>query len=194
MDGYFTRFGLKDRALHACNVTYVIFLKVRVGIFPHAVPRHINLNIALQILHITKRRLTHNALAHHTAGNGNLPAFQRVEMIPDLKTVMRHIIFCDLKGVFPRLLQSRKLLSSHLQKLVDILLALYILLPLLLCHLLSFLPSVRFSVRPLNLQHFILNHACLRLHIHRIAYLAANQGLTHGRLVGNLSFQAVGLG
>ncbi len=122
MDGYFAGFGSENLPFDAYNVTHVIFFEIGVRFLAHAVPRHIDLNVSLQILHVAKGCFAHNALAHHTARNGHGFAFQRVKTVMDLLTVMGYVILCDLERVSARLLQGRKLLPSHLQKLIDILL------------------------------------------------------------------------
>ncbi len=149
MNRYLACLSLKDLALDAHNVTHVIFLEIGVRLLAHTVSRHIDLNIPLQILHIAEGSLAHNALAHNTSRNGNAFSFQRVKVVMNFLTVTGYVIFRDLKGISARLLQCRKLLPSHLQKLVDILFLLFI---LCICHTaaLSLNRSVKTAINALQ--------------------------------------------
>ena len=106
MDRYLTGLRPEDKAFYAHQVADIILLKIRVRFLPDTVPRHIALYRPFQVLHIAKRRLPHHALAHQTSRDGHMGIFQRLKLRSDLLTVVRHIIFCDLKRISPRLLQS----------------------------------------------------------------------------------------
>ena len=56
-------------AFDAHNITDIVFLEVRIGLFTDAVSGNIDLNVAGLILNITERSLAHNTLAHQTSGN-----------------------------------------------------------------------------------------------------------------------------
>ena len=128
MDRLFSGLGFKHFAFDAHNITDIIFLKIRIGLFANAVPCHIGLDISLQILDITKRCLAHHTFGHDTSRNGNLLSFQCLKIFLNLHTVMGYIIFHDFKGIPAVFTQSRQLFPSHFQQLVNILLLRVILL------------------------------------------------------------------
>ena len=122
MYGDLPRFGGKHLSFDARNVTHIILFKFRIGFLADTVPGHIALNIAGQILDIAKRGLAHDALGHDTSCDAHGLPLQFPVLLLDLRAVMSHIVFSNLKGILARLLQNGQLLPSHLQQLADILL------------------------------------------------------------------------
>ena len=45
----------------------------------------------------------------------------------------------------------------------------------------------------LDLQHLVLDHACLCLYVNHISYGFSHQGMAYGSLIGDLVLKAVGL-
>ena len=121
----------KHLAPAADHIAHVQFLELFVVLLADAVPRHVGLDIPLQVLHIAERRLPHHTLGHHTPCDGYLFSFQFLKVVFDLLAVVCLLIFCDDKRVLPVLLQLRKFLAAHLSQLVQILLLSVF---LLLCH------------------------------------------------------------
>ena len=56
-------------SLHTIDISNVRLLEICIAFFTDCISCNIDLNISLQILNVTERRFTHNALEHHTSGN-----------------------------------------------------------------------------------------------------------------------------
>ena len=122
MNGNFSRLCFKDMPLDPDDVADVKLLECLIGFRSNLVPGHIALNVAFQILYIAKRRLAHDALAHHSSGNGHLFIFPLGKMILNLFGMMRLVEFYNLKRIRSRLLQFLQLISSDLPQTADFLL------------------------------------------------------------------------
>ena len=130
MDRDFACFCAENFSSDADYITYVKFFEILISFLSQTVPCHIGLNTSFQILHMTKRCLTHYTFGHHTARYCNCLIFKLVKMIFYFLAMMCYIIFYDFEWVFPICLQICQLFPADLQQLVQILL----LLLLLFCH------------------------------------------------------------
>ena len=143
-----TGLGLEYEALYADDVADVQFLKSVVGFLTQVISGGIDLDRAVSVLDVSEGCLAHLALEHHTAGNGHVLAFQFLEVLSDLGSMMGLVVGRYDKRIFALRLEARKLLTAYLHQLVDILLRCVLLLIVLLlvgvlliliCHWISFL-------------------------------------------------------
>ena len=67
-----------------------------------------------------KGRLTHNALCHHTAGQGDFLILQFLKLLTDLLGVVRHLKLGDPEGIAAGILQGLQLIAAHLQNLAEL--------------------------------------------------------------------------
>ena len=82
MDGNLSGLCPEHFSLNADHIAYVQLFELFVVLLAHAVPRHIGLDVAFQILHIAERRLSHHTLGHHASCDGYLLSFQLVKADP----------------------------------------------------------------------------------------------------------------
>ena len=97
-------------AFDSDDIADVKALEILILVLADAVARDVGLNVALEILNVTERSLSHNTLRHHSTRNGDRFTLKRVEVILDLGAVMGDVKLCDLERVLARLL---KLLLSR---------------------------------------------------------------------------------
>ena len=129
VDGDLSCLCLEDFAFNAHDVTDVQFLELFVGFLADPVSGHIGLNISALIQNITERSLAHHALLHDTAGHGHVFTLHLLIMVFDVSRMACHIVFCNLKRVFPVCLELRQFFAAHLSELVHILFLYIVLLP-----------------------------------------------------------------
>ena len=151
----------EEEALDAQDIADVILLECLVVVDADAVSGNIDLDVALKVCDVRERSLTHNALEHHTAGDGDrdlicceefrellliVPClrlelgFLGLELGLRLCRVVSHIVLGDDKGILALCLHRGKLLTSDPVLLADVdlgsLLGLCVLciLRLVVCH------------------------------------------------------------
>ena len=105
MDGYFAGFGLKYLSFDSKDIAYVIFLEILIALLANAVPGHICLDAALQILDIAERCLAHHALKHHPACQADRLSLHGFKAILNLLAVVCYFIFCYPKRILAIFLQ-----------------------------------------------------------------------------------------
>ena len=135
MHADFARLGAEHVALHADEVAdveqalehHVVHILVLVG--TQLVARHVDLDAAAGVLHLGKRGLTHDAAAHHAAGDAhlrqllgcqgllalghvNLP-LAVLDVLSDFGTKSIRRILCGRVGVDAHLAQFLKTLSAN---------------------------------------------------------------------------------
>ena len=107
-------FCLEDFSHNTNHIAHIKLFERFVVFLPHAVSRHVGLNITLQILHIAEGGFSHHTFGHHTSCDRNFLSFQPGIVVLDFLAVMRLVIFRDNKRVAPLLLKCQKLLSAYL--------------------------------------------------------------------------------
>ena len=136
VNGDLAGLGLEDKSLDADNIADIHALEFLVGLLAQIVSGYIDLNAPFLILYVAERSLAHDALEHHAAGDGDSLVLELVKIAFDLRTVVRLIVFYDLKGILSRRLQLREFLSSDLLELGCFLNLLLTFLLVILCHFL----------------------------------------------------------
>ena len=99
-----TCLGLKDLAADTDDVADVVLLKEGICLFADRIARHINLNVAAQIANRTERRLAHDALTHHAAGDRDFRVLKLRKARLDFRGVMALLVGRKLKRVLARCL------------------------------------------------------------------------------------------
>ena len=88
MNGNLSCFGSEHLAFNADDIAHIQLFKILVRLFSQTVSRHIGLDHAFQILHMTKRSLSHYTFGHHTSRHCNCLVFQLLKMIFNILAVM----------------------------------------------------------------------------------------------------------
>ena len=118
MHGDLTGLGLEHLAGDTDDIADVVFLEELIALLADRIAGDICLDAALEILHIAERRLAHDALEHHSAGDTHRLALERVIVALDIHAVVGLIKFSDDKGILAHLLQEGELLSSEFQNFI----------------------------------------------------------------------------
>ena len=135
MDGDLSCLGAENKAFHAQNVSDVPFLKALiVGLFPHIIPLHIDLNLPGMVHNVGKGGLAHDPTAHHSAGNVHGLLLPVGKLSLHLLRIGIHRIGGKLKGVLAGLHQCAQLVSADLQQFRKLLLLACRCQHLILCH------------------------------------------------------------
>ena len=114
--------GAEDHAVDADDVADVILFKAVILRLVHLVLPGVELDAAGLVLEVAEADLAHAPLAHETAGDGDLGALQRVELVLDLLGVVAHHELGLLEGVPALSLEGGQLLPADPQDLAEVLL------------------------------------------------------------------------
>jgi len=114
MNGNLSHLCRENNTLHADDITDIHTFEFLVGFFTQIISGHVALNIALQILNVAERGLSHHALGHHTSGNGNLFSFPLAVIIFYISAVYGYIIFGNLERILSGCLKLCQLLPANL--------------------------------------------------------------------------------
>ena len=133
--GNFPCFCLEYEAFDADQVADVEFFECGISFIADVVTTYIRLDVAVSVLDVAEGRFPHDTFAHKSAGNGNVFAFQFVEVVFDFIAVMCYFAFCNFKGVFAFSLKLCQLFPSDFNLFAQFLLCHFLCrLVVLFCH------------------------------------------------------------
>ena len=188
-DGHLPPLGAEHDALHSHDVADIQLLEAVVLLPIHLVPAGIELDAARLVLQVAEGHLAHAPLGHEPPGQRDLAALHGVKIRLDGGAVVGDLIFGDLEGVTPPLLELLQLVPADLEQLGQVLL-----LVLLFSHVVSLL-SLWMAGRSalLHLQQLVLDASGGGVHHHLVSLALAQQGLAEGGVLRDGPVHGVGL-
>ena len=183
VDRDFTRFGGECSAGYADDIADIELFEALIFVNADAVACDVALNTALEVLHVAERRLTHNALRHKSAGNGNGRALKRSIIFLDIRAVMRNLKLGYNKGVLSLCLKIRKLLAAYRDKLVYILLGSRAVL--------DFFAHSFYALLFGNIGNGVLNNAHRSFNVYTVALALTDKSLAKRAVIADKSHNRI---